>query len=80
MLGSITDARTFNSVIYYVALALGAVSVILAWFTNDITPLMTNHLAVDLKPEAIQQEEQKIGHVEEHETHAEEHEVKVEKQ
>lgn len=34
--------------IYYVALALGVIATIPAFFTNDITPQMTNHLAVDL--------------------------------
>lgn len=37
-----------NSIIYYLAGSLGAVSVALALLSRDVTPLMTAHLAVNL--------------------------------
>lgn len=38
--------------IYFVALGLGLLSVILAAFTRDVSPLLTNHVAVHLENES----------------------------
>lgn len=43
-----SDFLAQHRVIYYVALALGVIATIAAFFTNDITSKMTDHLAVDL--------------------------------
>ncbi|KAH7141945.1 hypothetical protein EDB81DRAFT_884999 [Dactylonectria macrodidyma] len=59
--------------IHYMGAALGAVAVILAYFTNDISPKMNNKLSVDLK-------EHKVSHLNliiHHHKHYEDSEAQV---
>ncbi len=44
------------SIVYYVTIAMGIVSIVLAAFTRDITPLMTEHVAVSLTKDGVSPE------------------------